>query len=338
MSVGIDIGSRSVKVVELEKQGAKHVLKGSGIVGYSGIPIEDVGGEKELSQLAVIIKKLFNEAKISKSEVVLSLPEKQVFTRVISFPMLSDQEIDSAVKWEAEQYVPIPSSDAVTNHMIIERRETATPPEVLVLLVATQKKIVEKYVSLLNMAGLSAAAIESELIAVTRSLAPIDQTVMLVDLGATSTDIGISRNGNLVFSRSIPTAGDALTRAVAQNIGVEGPQAEEYKKTYGLNQEQLEGKVKQALDPVFKMILDEIKKALHYYQSEEKGTKPTQIIITGGSSGLPGLIPMLSTQLNTEVIVGNPFAKITVEPEVLKQIANYTPLYSVAAGLALREE
>lgn len=338
MSVGLDIGSKTIKLVELVKDGPRRKLRSSGVVGYSGSPIEHMQDGKELTVLAELIKKLHKESNTSSKDVIIALPEPQVFTRTIKFPLLTDQEIASAVKWEAEQYIPIPVNEAIIQHKILERREGASPPEVLVLLVAAPRVLVEKYVKAVQTAGLAVVAVETELMALVRALAPADQTTLLIDFGARSTDIAIAKNGLLSFSRSIPTAGEAFTRAVAQSLGVEQKQAEEYKRTYGLSGSQLEGKVGGALGPVFKLVADELKKAIQYYQTEEKGDVPSSVILSGGTAGLPEAISTLSKSLGLEVVVGNPFAKVTMDPETAKKIAPYAPLYSIAIGLALGGE
>lgn len=336
MSVGIDIGSKTIKVVELEKQGAGFSMRGSGIVGYSGTPPEHIKDEKEMATLGQIIKNLLKEAGISAKNVGAALPEPQVFTRTIKFPLLTDQEIASAVKWEAEQYIPIPLAEAVVEHQVIERKDTATPPEVVVLLVAAPQSLVEKYIKILQFAGLNVVFVETEMTSLARALAPEGQTVLLVDFGARSTDIAIAKNANLTFSRSIPTAGEAFTRAVAQSLGVEYAQAEEYKKTYGLTLN-LEGKIKGALDPVVSTVVDEIKKAIHFYQAEEKGESPRSVIVSGGTSGMPEITSVFTKALNLEVIMGNPFSKVAIDAKTAQSLVNYAPLYSVAVGLAMRE-
>lgn len=335
MAVGLDIGSKTIKIVELDKEGGVYSLRGSGVIGYVGKTPEHVEDEKDLIPLAESIKKLHSDARISKKDIAVSLPEQQVFSRTIRFPLLTDQEIASAVKWEAEQYIPFPLSEAVVQHQIIERRETA-PPEVLVLLIAAQELVVQKYLRVVQMAGLNASVVETELMALVRSLAPPQQTVMLLDFGARSTDIAVARNQQLVFTRTIPTAGDAFTRAVAQSLGVEQLQAEEYKKTYGMSTDQLEGKIKGALDPILKLVTDEIKKTIHFYQTEEKAEVPKSIIVSGGTSGMPQVVSVLSQLLNMEVIMGNPFSTVRLDPQVAATLANYAPLYSIAVGLAMR--
>jgi type IV pilus assembly protein PilM len=338
MSVGLDIGSKTIKIVELVKEGQRFKLKGSGIVTYSGRRIEQIKDDKELASLSEIIRKLHKEAKISTKEVAIALPESRVFTKMISFPLLTDAEIASAVKWEAEQHIPIPIQEAIVQHQIVERREDLTPPRVSVLLVAAPRSLVEKYVGVVQVAKLSVVAVETGLISLVRALAPKDQTVLLVDFGAISTDIAIAARGKLSFSRSIPTAGEAFTRAVVQSFNVEYGQAEQYKKTYGLSGEQLEGKIKAALEPTVRMVVDEIKKAIHFYQSEEKGEAPTSVILSGGTAEMPEMISYLSQALGIEVVVGNPFTDIVVESQADKKLVSFAPLYSIAVGLAKIEE
>ncbi len=336
MGVGIDIGTKSIKIVELDKKRDSYTLRGSGVIGYTGPSLDKITDDAGLVAIAEIMRKLHKEAKISSNDITISLSEEHVYTRIIKFPLLSDQEIASAVKWEAEQYIPIPIADAVVDHQIIERDETATPPVTRVLLLAAPKEVVHGYVQAIQAAGLNVTTVETELLALCRSLAPSSGTHMVVDFGSSSTDMAITRNGKMVFTRSIPTAGNALTRAVAQSLGMDEIQAEQYKKTYGLATDKLEGKVSNALLPVIKMVAEEIKKAVHFYQSEDKGEQPQSVILSGGSSGLVGIIAQLSELLNREVVVGDPFSKVEMDSNIRQSLAAYAPLYSIAAGLAMR--
>ncbi len=341
MSLGIDIGSKTIKAVELNKYGSdKFVLKSAGIIGYNGSEIEKINNDKDMASLAAIIKKLLQSSKISAKEVTICLPETSVFTRVIKYPLLTDPEVASAVEWEAADHIPIPVKEAVVEHQIIERRENATPPEVLVLLVATPKILVEKYIKVFSLAGLTVTAVETTLMAEARALSTAGQTYVLCDFGAKSADIAIVKDSQLVFSRSVQTAGDALTRAVAQSLGITLVQAEEYKRTYGLITEQLEGKVANSLMPFFRIIAEEIKKAINFYQVEEKGEAPTSLVLSGGSAGIPNITVVLAQLLGLEVVVANPFvnAKVSVDQNMSKSLTPYAPLYSAAVGLAMRSE
>ncbi len=336
MSVGLDIGSRSIKVVELTDEGGKFALRSAGAIGYSGDSPDKLEDEKSLSGIANVIKKLFHDAKITSKEVAVSIPDSLAFTRVLKFPLLNDQEIASAVRWEAEEYIPIPVTEAIVEHQILERLEVGNPPQVLVLLIAVQRILVEKYVKLLSLAGLHASGIETELISLVRSVAPTDKTIVVIDFGARSTDIGIAKSGQLVLARSLSMAGDAFTRAVAQAMGIQDSQAEEYKRTYGLDVTQLEGKVGRALSPTFKVVVEEVKKAIHFYELDSRGDKPTSVILTGGTAGLPGVIPAFANSLGLEVSLGDPFRNIRVDADALKSLSGYQPLYPVSVGLALR--
>lgn len=332
--VGLDIGTTTIKVVELAKEGNVWRFRGSGIVRNPINSPENLRDDKEASGLAAVIKKLFADAKISSKDVAVCLPEPQVFTRTIRFPYLTDQEVASAIKWEAEQYIPIPLSEAIVQHEVISRRQDTVPPEVLVLLVAAPRAVVEKYVKVVQSAGLSPVHLETGLISLSRCLGIPDKTVLIVEFGAKTTDIAIARNCQLVFSRSIQTAGDALTRAIARELSVDYQQAEQYKRTYGLSADKLEGKIRNIILPVLGTVTDEIKKALHYYQVEEKGEVPQTLVLTGGSSDLPEAISYFTSSLNLEVVVGNPFAGIVIDSQVAKSVSPYSSLYSQAVGLA----
>lgn len=334
--VGIDIGLKSIKVIELAKSGSSYSLKSSGAVGYTGISPDRAIEEKDFEALADVLKKILKQIGIFNKEVNISLPESSVFTRVVKFPLLSDEEVDAAVKWEAEQYIPIPIAEAVIQYSILDKNEGTM--QTSVLLVASPKAVVEKYIKVLRIAGLTPVSAETELTAISRSLSPAKGTSLLLDIGSSATDIAIVKDGQVHFTRSIPVAGDAFTRAVSQGLGIGIPQAEEYKRTYGLSESQLEGKVKKALEPVFKMVTDEIRKAISFYQSEEKGEAPTSIVITGGSSTLPEIIPYITSALGIETVVGNPFLKINLDPEILKNLTPYESIYAAAVGLAMREE
>lgn len=334
--IGIDIGSKSIKIVELSKSGSSWILKSSGAVGYNGQTPDKIIDENEFKKIADLIRNIIKKVEIKPQEVNISLPESVVFTRLIKFPLLSEEEVAAAVKWEAEQYIPIPTSEAVIQYTVLEKKENST--QTSVLLVATPKSVVEKFVKVLQLAGLTPVVAETELTALARSLAPDTGVSLLLDIGFSSTDMAIIKDSSILFTRSIAVAGEAFTRAVSQSLGIEPTQAEEYKKTYGLVENQLEGKVKNALDPIFRVIVEEIKKAIQFYKSEEKGDAPTSIVLTGGASTMPGIVPFLTQNLGIETVVGDPFGKVTMDDETKKSLENYASLYSAAVGLAMRDD
>lgn len=330
-SFGLDIGSKSIKIVQLEKSGKTIRLVSAGIASAPPHGMSS-DSENDLVKVSEIIKKLVQDAKVNTRQVIFALPENLVYTRLVSFPPLSDEEVSSAVEWQAEGYIPIPKKDAVISWDIVAR----TDKGVEVLLVATPRLLVNKYMKVVEDAGLTTVAVETELLSLVRSLSSPNKTVMVVDFGATSTDVAVAVNRQLMFARSIQSGGEALTRAVAAGIGVEAGQAEEYKKTYGLTSS-LEGKVKQALSPILMTVLEELKKARGFWQ-EGHSDLPIELgVLAGGTAGLPEIIPSITSALGFEMSIGSPFANITIDPRVAKSIAPYSPLYSIAVGLALRE-
>lgn len=335
-SVGLDIGSKTIKVVELERDGNVYELKASGIVGYVGDPIDKLSDIENFREVSQIIEKLVKAAGVGNRNVRVSLPEALVFTRVVRLPMLTDQEVAAAIKWEADQYIPIPIKEAIVQHQIIGRREKATPPEVVVLLVAAPRVLVEKYLQILQGAHLTVEVVETELISLSRALSLTDRTGLLMDFGARNLDLAISKSGALLFSRSIPTASDVLTRALSTSLGVTWAEAEQYKRTYGLSPTQLEGKIAKSLEPILIALADEIKKAIHFYQSEEKGDVPSSAIISGGAALLPNIVSYMTRALGIEVSLANPFLNMRVNEQVRKNLNAYAPFYPISVGLAMR--
>lgn len=341
--LGLDIGTKTIKAVQLDPQGDKFTLVAAGI---TSTPLGGVSGtDQQVATTAEAIKKLITDTKITHKEVNISLPESQVFTRLIELPSLTDQEVSSAISWQAESYIPIPIDEANIDYQIVERRNPERVPQgvgqgaVDVLLIAAPKILVEKYVRIVDLAGLTVASVETEMIALSRALAPAERTVLIVDLGGSYSNFAIVKNGRLMLSRSISTGGDALSRTLSKNLGITLAQAEEYKKAYGLHRKQLEGKIRSVLELPLKIIVDEIKKAIQYYRSELKREEQvTEVILNGGVAGTPELTPFLAEQLGIEIRVGDPFARVISNERLNKGFSAYAPLYGVVVGLAQKTQ
>ena len=333
---GLDIGSYSIKAVQLRKIQDKYqlVAVGSAPSTPKGLASE---AESDLTALAENIKKLHQEAKVTTKNVISALPEDQVFTRVITLPKLSEEELTSALKWEAEQYVPIPLSEVTLAHQVIGETTQDTRQKTEVLLVAAPNRLIDKLLKVLKTAGLNPISLETEILAMSRSLvAPDSEATLLVDLGARATDIAIIEKGQVVFTRSISTAGEALTRAVAGALGLEAGQAEEYKKAYGVDPGKLEGKVSQAIEPILEVIVKEMEQAIQFYQQEKEKTVK-RIVLTGGTAILPEVVPLLAKKLTFETQIGDPFSRVVQDSLLAKIPKNDLLFYTVAVGLAMKE-
>lgn len=330
---GLDIGTSSIKACQLAREGERFRLKALGLTPTPGQGLASEA-EKDWQATAETIKRLLTEARITTRSVATAFPEGQVFTRVIEMPKLSAEELASAIRWEAEQYIPVPLDEVSLDHLDVSPKGSEKTE---VLLVAAPKTLINKYFRVLEMAGLSAVSMETELVAAARSLVPVeDSPTLLVNFGARATDVAVVRDGMIVLTRSIATAGEAFTRALATSLGMEKAQAEEYKKAYGLEQAQLEGKIRQALGPIFDSVVAELKRAMAFYQEHSGGDEVKQVVLMGGTAGLPQATGLMAEKLGVEVQVGNPFQKIIETPELV-QLAETAPLYAVALGLAMRE-
>lgn len=334
--IGIDIGAASVKVVELAPIGGNKwkLLTAASMPSVEGGVIP---GKDNLPALSQAIKKLLAEASIRSKRVVAALPEEQISTHIVEMPLMSDAEIEQALQWQVEQYIPIPADKAVWSHEIISR---STPSgEVEVLLVAAARSLVEAYTQVLEQAGLEVVALESELMATAR--AELDRNAglsLVVDIGARSTDVGLVRTGRLLFARTIATAGDAFTRAIESSLGLDRMVAEQYKNVYGFSSTHLEGKLLEAMKPVLAIIAAEIRKTIDFYVSKHVGESVKMVTLSGGVAALPDVVSILSGQLGIEVAVGNPFEKVVLDEIQKKALLGNEPFYAVALGLGMREE
>jgi type IV pilus assembly protein PilM len=336
-SFGLDIGVNSIRAIHLSQEKEKFKLLS---FGKAKMPA-NLQSELEADQqkIAESIKKLVLDIGIKVRGVVISLSESQVYSRVVELPSLSDAELKGAIKWEAEQYIPIPIDKAVLDYQITRRTSKKEENKTMeVFLVAAPKSLIEKYIRIIKMADLQPLALETELISVCRALVHNSQKErhnLVVNIGSLSSDLAITLGGQIVFTRSVPTGGNALARAVARDLDLDISQAEEYKKSYGLDEKKLEGKVRAAIKPVFDVVVDEIKKAIIFYQ-EKKQIKLNNIILSGGTAKLPGLVPYLAGALGQEIQVGDPFANVVMEGDQKSQIGDDALLYTTAIGLAMK--
>jgi len=332
---GLDIGSHKIKIVQVQKSGDKYrlVALGSAPSTLKGILSDS---ESDLTQLAIIIKKLHQETKIKTKNVVTALPQDQVFTQVITLPQLSENELTSALKWEAEQYIPIPLAEATISHQIIGRIKEDAKEKIEVLLAAAPNRLIDKTIKVVKSAGFNTVSLETEILAVARSLVINPEAVMVIDFGAKASDIAVVENKQIIFTRSIPTAGEALTRAVASSLGLQPAQAEAYKKAYGVDPQKLEGKMIEAMIPVIDVIIREIEKILNFYRVEKKKTI-SRIILTGGTATLSEISSLMVKKLNLEIQLGNPFSQMSKESLPKKLPASEISLYAIATGLAMKE-
>ena len=328
--LGLDIGAKTIKLVQLKQESeTKYSLSALGQLATSN-------GDKTEA-----IKKLIKEAKPTVSQAVIGLPESQVYTRVIEMPALEEPELTQAIKWQAEQYIPVPLDDVELKHQVIRKFTggSASNPMMTVLLVAAPLNLLNEHLSIVQKAGLEVVSVETEILAVGRALVGqnlFSPTTLLVHFGSDNTTLAILSRGDLTLTQAISSGGAAMTRAIASAAGLDIPQAEEYQKTYGLDMSKLEGKVATAIKPVADIVIAEIQKSLAFYETRGGDDNVKRIVLSGGASLTPGLVTYFAEALPAEVQLGDPFINITVNDRQKPEVNDSAAIYTAAVGLALK--
>lgn len=336
--VGIDFGTHSVKAVELKgisSSTPQLVNLGSQLTPKGVI---NSGEKEDQKKLADVLKKLYDNSKIRNKSVVMALPEFSVFTRFLEFPGVKKEELRDAVFFEAKQYIPLPIDDVQMSFVTIGFNEEKNAPRVL--LVAAPKKIIDIYMEIAGMSGLDLIAIETEAVAMGRAMYKSTQkkNLVMLDFGANSTDMSIMTNGYLVFSQSISIGSDSLTQSIVNKFNFEYNRAEEFKRNYGLVQTVLEGKIFSVLSPIMESIMIEVQRGVEFYKNKTQTSAPAEYLLNGDGALLPGLPEYVSKSLGVNTQVANPWNNIVVDNRFKDIVAKGGPSYSVAIGLALKDE
>ena len=340
--LGLDIGSNNIKIVEL-----KRTSNGLLLQAYGSIETPKGASKSEsqadLEEIATATRKLMKEIHVTTNKVVVGLPESVVFTRVVELPVMSDQELKTAMRWEAEQFIPIPLKDVKYDYEVVKRptkESKDSKDKMSVFFVAVPNTTIERYLKIMKVAALEPVSFETELLALVRSLSPegnASPSTLIINIGAETTDLCIVSKGNIAFTRSIFSGGNALSKAIAQELGFEMTQAEEYKKSYGLLENELEGKIQEIIKPIFDVIVGEVERGLLFYQTHHPTDSVKRIILCGGTAKLPGIVMYLAGALDLEVQLGDPWNNVKKgSPDLAKKLEEHAPLYAVAVGLAMR--
>lgn len=335
--MGVDVGINSIKVVGVEKIGANLTLE---VIGESKTPKVDwVNGEernKSVGKMAEAIKGLLKDLKVKTKQAVTCLPEDEVVSRLIRLPPLKDSEVMDALRYEAETFVPYPLSEVSIDYEILEEDNGG---RLTVFAIAAKNDLIAYYTKMFKLAGLELLALESPAVSIRRVVngaVGIDKGVLVVDMGEKYSDVVAINKGGICFTRSMSVGGESITRAISINLGLDMASAEEYKKAYGIKQVELEGKIRQAILPVFSNMADELRKVVALF-SEDQGKAVELLLLSGGGANLPGLAEELTRILGLEVQVLQPFVKVdTSRVSVPINLNSESCRFSLAVGLALR--
>lgn len=354
---GLDISDSSIKFAKLKrKRGGNLSLESYGEFELDS-GIVEAGDIKNSDALIQVLGRVAAKIKGSKY-VVCSLPEEKAFLQVIQMPKMTPKELEKAVLFEAENYIPLP-----TEKMYLDFQQVSPLADNLdhtdVLLVAFPKAVVDAYVSCLHRAGFQPIVLETESLATSRAIVPDGKSnnlILILDLGEARTVFMIFSGFSLRLAVSIPVSGRQLTSAISRELKIDLKKAEELKIEYGLSARhptklgegfrghEIVRRVFDALVPALTSLTEEVKKYLDYYQSHERhehfgpDKKSIELVLCGGGANLRGLDSFLASELRVKVTLGNPWVNILPKP--LKEVPGLkyedSLRYTTALGLALR--
>lgn len=346
---GLDLSDLTLKVVQLKRN--KQELS---LVNFvkEDIPAGFIkGGEiKKEKELIAILKEALTKIKgefTQKKQVICNLPEEKVFTRVIQLPLMKEDELVQAVKWETEAHIPLSIDEVYLDWQIIERPINHLD-HYNILIAAAPRFLVDSYLSFLKKSGLEPIALEPESVAVVRSLIKPNnfRPTIIVDIGISGTNFVIFSASAICFSSHIAISGQLFNQAIMENLAVDEKQANKLKIKIGLDKK--EEKVYQALEPLADNLAKQLKDYIAFYRGQVThlfGSDGviSRVLLCGGDSLLLNLPSFLSQKLDLPVELGNPLINISppdkrkslVRPPYLSKREALT--YTTALGLALRE-
>ncbi len=339
---GMDISSSAVKMVELADAGKS----GYRVDRYAIEPLakDSVidGNIANLETVAETVRRCWKKLASRTKNVAIALPTAAVITKKIIVPAgLSEQDLEFQVEGEANQYIPF-ALDEVNLDFQVVGQAPSSPEEVEVLIAASRKEKVEDRVAVAEAAGLKALCMDVESYAMQTAFELIrqqlpneglDQNVAVVDIGAAIMNITVLRNDQAVYTREQAFGGNQLTQDIARHYGLSQEEAENAKRSGGLP-DSFEAEV---LRPFMENAALEIQRAMQFFFTSTQFNSVEHVLLTGGTSTLPGLEDVVSTRVRINTMVANPFANMSISPRIqLKRLISDAPALMIACGLAMR--
>lgn len=349
--LGIDIGNHSIKIVELRNEKGRPRLATYGFSDQK-LDITKTDSAEMQAKTAKIIQEICKEAKTKSVKIVASLPSFSVFSSIISLPKMSKKDLVSAIRWEAKKVIPLPLEEMILDWRILDEEANGEPKgkkppsarpdknkkNTRLLLTGASKNLVSSYMKIFKAAGLSLLSLEPESFALIRSLVGHDKaTVIIINIGDLTTNVSIVEEGVPFMNRSIDMGGQAITRSISNSLNISPERAEQFKKDVGLSGSGgAVNTIPKTIEESVSTIVNEIKYTIGLYQNQSN-KRVEKIVLAGGAAMLSGLSAHLSSVLDINTYVGDPWARV-VYPVELKPVLNEIgSRMAVAIGLAMRD-
>jgi type IV pilus assembly protein PilM len=339
----LDIGASKVVLAEFQaaRSGVPELVK-------YGIGSLDVGGEWEADTSAYIvstIRDLLREQRIKPAPVLMAVSGQSVFPRYVKLPPVGQDKIMQMVHYEAEQNVPFPINEVVWDYQLV----SGDVAELNVMLVAAKIENIKRLTDCVEAAGLEPEIVDAAPMAlynaVRFSYGQLEGCTMLLDIGARSSNL-VFVEENRIFSRSIPVAGNAATQELMKEFGVGFAEAEELKKAHGFvalggvyagPDNKVADRVSRIVRGVVTRLHAEVSRSINFYRSQQGGSEPDRVLLTGGTSLMPHMDTFFREKLKVPVEALNPFVNIPVSAEIEQErVTQDVHLLGEVCGLALR--
>ena len=346
--VGIDIGSHSIKVAEIEDSKKGMILKNFGMIGLPHNAIVE-GSIKEMQIVSAALKNLFKNLRIKNKNVATSISGYSVIVKKITIPQKGEEDLEGSIQGEAEQYIPFDINDVNLDFQILpsEKEETETEEEekeelMDVLLVAAKKDVVEEYISLFHLTELNPIVLDIDAFALQNAFEISDHEQSgchaLVHIGAQQLTINVLKDGNSIFTRDSSYGGSQITSEIQNKLNISYEQAENIK----LGGKPIETSQRPIFEEMFSSTVtkwtQEIKRALEFVATTFGDIEVENILVSGGSCLIPGLIKYIGLETGLKIEMLNPFANLEIKEKLFDTgYLNYTaPMAVISVGLALR--
>lgn len=332
--IGLDIGTTAIRVVQVTP-GPK-----PGLVAFAQIPVPAgllmSDSKADYERLSRLVVQLLKDQRISAKQVVTGLPSSKVFASVITTPKLDAAQLAKAIRYQAGEYIPMAVDQVKLDWSVLGPTADGNSQEVL--LIAAPNSVVNKYLDIIEGAGLELVALEANAIASSRSLVSStpNLAVVVLDIGSFDTDLTILYNDLPRLLRSVPVGDTVLVKSVAQALGLGDEQAKQFSYKFGMAQTKLEGQVAKAMKPGVDSLVNEIQKSIKFFTSRYPDVKLEKLVIAGDAVALPELPTYLANGTGLPVEIGNPWAKVGYPAAWQDNLSKIAYQFAVAAGLAER--
>lgn len=337
--VGLDIGSRSVKVAEITETKNGRKLRRFGMADIPPGAIED-GAISDPETVAQVIRQLFKSANVKATNAALSIGGYSVIIKKINVQTMPEEQLQETIHFEAEQYIPFDISDVNLDFQLLGEVEN-NPSQMSVFLVAAKKEMVNDYINLATLVGLTPCIVDVEAFALQNIFeANYDiqgENVALIDIGASKTSLNILKDNSSVFMRDVALGCIQINQKIMSMLDCSYDQAELIK--FGEPSKKLSAdELKQIISAVVTDWCTEIRRALDFFYTNYPDDPIKRIILSGGGANIAEFRQLLASESAAQVETLNPFNGVLVDeksfdPEYIRQIG---PQAAIAMGLALR--